>query len=148
MLCAVWLTGWLCARPPAGPPARPLQQGPLLGQLGRWLGKQPVHEAVLIALVNSIVSYQHPYLRYSMTELMSALFSECRTEEQATEVSLEFRDLCGVDPDGDSKLLLWLVVAACVKLGLTVITFGMKLPAGLFVPSLTVGACLGRAVGA
>eukprot|EP01050_Picozoa_sp_SAG11_P004548 SAG11_NODE_293_length_11144_cov_4.661928_10_plen_173_part_00 len=78
---------------------------------------------------------------------MQALFSECRTEEQATEVSSEFRELCGVDPDEDHNLLLLLVIAAMVKLGLTIVTFGIKLPAGLFVPSLTVGACLGRAVG-
>jgi chloride channel 3/4/5 len=34
-----------------------------------------------------------------------------------------------------------------VKAGLTVITFGIKLPAGIFIPTLGVGACAGRVVG-
>ena len=58
---------------------------------------------------------QHPYLRYESTDLLSALFSECRTEEQATEVVEEFRDLCGVNPDDDHTLLMWLVVAVRPK---------------------------------
>jgi chloride channel 3/4/5 len=34
-----------------------------------------------------------------------------------------------------------------VKAGLTIITFGIKLPAGIFIPTLGVGACAGRVVG-
>lgn len=30
---------------------------------------------------------------------------------------------------------------------LTIVTFGIKLPAGIFIPSLAVGACFGRIVG-
>ena len=89
-------------------------KGPLLGQIGRWMGRNPIKEAVVVAAISSVLCYQHPYLRYEATDLMSALFSECRTEEEATEVMLEFRDLCGVDPGEDHKLLLWLVVRACM----------------------------------
>jgi len=34
-----------------------------------------------------------------------------------------------------------------VKAGLTLITFGIKVPAGIFIPSLGVGACAGRVMG-
>lgn len=40
-----------------------------------------------------------------------------------------------------------LVVAFILKLALTVFTFGMKVPAGLFIPSLLLGAIMGRIVG-
>lgn len=40
-----------------------------------------------------------------------------------------------------------LLVAACIKAILTVITFGIKVPAGIFIPSLGVGALIGRAFG-
>lgn len=40
-----------------------------------------------------------------------------------------------------------LVLAFFLKLALTVFTFGMKVPAGLFIPSLLLGAIMGRIVG-
>eukprot|EP01060_Flectonema_neradi_P014695 TRINITY_DN2132_c0_g2_i1.p2 TRINITY_DN2132_c0_g2~~TRINITY_DN2132_c0_g2_i1.p2 ORF type:complete len:328 (+),score=45.55 TRINITY_DN2132_c0_g2_i1:1214-2197(+) len=40
-----------------------------------------------------------------------------------------------------------LAAAAFVKFLLTIFTFGIKVPAGLFVPSLFVGACCGRLLG-
>ncbi|KAF4620845.1 hypothetical protein D9613_000727 [Agrocybe pediades] len=40
-----------------------------------------------------------------------------------------------------------ILVAMLVKSGLTVITFGIKLPAGIFIPTLGVGACAGRVMG-
>lgn len=40
-----------------------------------------------------------------------------------------------------------LVLAFFLKFALAVFTFGMKVPAGLFIPSLLLGAILGRIVG-
>lgn len=43
---------------------------------------------------------------------------------------------------------IWLLILAfVVYLVLTVFTFGMKVPCGLFIPSLTLGAIIGRIVG-
>lgn len=43
---------------------------------------------------------------------------------------------------------MWLLVLALIfKLVLTVFTFGMKVPCGLFIPSLCLGAIIGRIVG-
>lgn len=38
-------------------------------------------------------------------------------------------------------------MTAAVKTLLTAVTFGASIPAGIFLPSLTIGACVGRAVG-
>jgi chloride channel 3/4/5 len=40
-----------------------------------------------------------------------------------------------------------ILVAMVVKGALTVVTFGIKVPAGIFIPTLGVGACAGRVLG-
>lgn len=43
---------------------------------------------------------------------------------------------------------VWLLILALIlKLIMTVFTFGMKVPCGLFIPSLCLGAIVGRIVG-
>lgn len=43
---------------------------------------------------------------------------------------------------------IWLLMLTFIlKLALTIFTFGMKVPAGLFIPSLLLGAIMGRIVG-
>lgn len=39
------------------------------------------------------------------------------------------------------------MLALIVKLVLTIFTFGIKVPCGLFIPSLCLGAIMGRIVG-
>ncbi|KAF8889352.1 Cl-channel protein [Infundibulicybe gibba] len=40
-----------------------------------------------------------------------------------------------------------LILTAALKIALTAWTFGMMIPAGIFLPTIAIGACLGRAVG-
>ena len=47
----------------------------------------------------------------------------------------------------DTGIIPSLIMALFVKGLLTVITFGLRVPAGIFVPSMAVGACFGRIVG-
>lgn len=43
---------------------------------------------------------------------------------------------------------VWLLVLAlALKLVMTIFTFGIKVPCGLFIPSLALGAIAGRIVG-
>lgn len=48
---------------------------------------------------------------------------------------------------GVYKAIWLLILTFILKLALTVFTFGMKVPCGLFIPSLCLGAILGRIVG-
>ena len=76
------------------------------------------------------------------TELVYNLFSECRPDNDIHE------GLCPKDPDAVAGALAQSIgVALIVKGLLTIVTFGIKLPAGIFIPSLGVGACIGRIVG-
>ncbi len=79
------------------------------------------------------------------TELIYNLFAECRTGSGNSHSGL-----CIVDPGSLEKV--WpvvksILVAMIVKGGLTIVTFGIKLPAGIFIPTLGVGACVGRVTG-
>lgn len=48
---------------------------------------------------------------------------------------------------GVYKAIWLLMLAFVVYLTLTIFTFGMKVPCGLFIPSLCLGAIMGRIVG-
>lgn len=48
---------------------------------------------------------------------------------------------------GVYKAIWLLILAFIVYLTLTIFTFGMKVPCGLFIPSLCLGAIMGRIVG-
>lgn len=79
------------------------------------------------------------------TELIYNLFSECRTGSGNTHSGL-----CIADPGSFERIwpVAWsILVAMIVKGGLTIVTFGIKLPAGIFIPTLGVGACAGRIIG-
>lgn len=73
------------------------------------------------------------------TELVLSLLSECTPTSSS--------HLCVSDPLEKMRLIEAIFLVLLVKGGLTVITFGIKLPAGVFVPTLAVGACFGRMTG-
>lgn len=79
------------------------------------------------------------------TELVYILFSECHKDGSG-----DSSGLCAPNPGDWTKV--WpvaqaVLVAMLMKGVLTIITFGIKLPAGIFIPTLGVGACAGRILG-
>ncbi|SAM84916.1 uncharacterized protein UBRO_05881 [Ustilago bromivora] len=105
-----------------------------------WMARHPVFEVVLITLVSAAFSFYNGYTRMGGVELIADLFSECHEHE-----SLE--GLCVSQPSQIGPLVLAILCAMVIKGLLTIITFGIKLPAGIFIPTLAVGACFGRIVG-
>lgn len=78
------------------------------------------------------------------TELVYTLFKECR------KGSGNPTGLCILDPgnfDHVWPVVRALLTAMVVKAALTVVTFGIKVPAGIFIPTLGVGALAGRMLG-
>ncbi|KAN0061253.1 hypothetical protein ACQY0O_006099 [Thecaphora frezii] len=105
-----------------------------------WMARHPILEVVMITVVSVAFSYVNGYTRMGGVELIADLFSECHAHE-----SLE--GLCVSQPSEIRPLVLAILWAMMVKGLLTIITFGIKLPAGIFIPTLAVGACFGRIVG-
>ncbi|KAG8213974.1 chloride channel [Butyriboletus roseoflavus] len=110
-----------------------------------WLKTHPVLEVVLVTLITAIFCFLNPYARMGGTELVYILFSECHMDGTDNRSGL-----CASDPRDWQQV--WpvvqaILVAMFMKGALTIITFGIKLPAGIFIPTLGVGACAGRILG-
>ncbi|XP_033839438.1 H(+)/Cl(-) exchange transporter 5 isoform X2 [Periophthalmus magnuspinnatus] len=123
------------------------------------LGHYPVLEVLVVTAITAVIAFPNSYTRMSGSELISELFNDCslldssqlcgykqpntNTSENAVGDSLADR------PAGPGLYTaLWqLALALVFKMSITVITFGMKVPSGLFIPSMAVGAIAGRLLG-
>eukprot|EP01006_Ploeotia_vitrea_P065936 TRINITY_DN94054_c0_g1_i1.p1 TRINITY_DN94054_c0_g1~~TRINITY_DN94054_c0_g1_i1.p1 ORF type:complete len:830 (+),score=93.43 TRINITY_DN94054_c0_g1_i1:24-2492(+) len=104
----------------------------------RYWSRWPIAEVMLVAGVTAI-QFWNPYMRGSMTEGLSHFFMAC----EASTVHGELPEVCS-----HSALNYWSLLSAGIFKGLlAVFTFGLKVPSGLFIPSLYVGATFGRVVG-
>lgn len=104
----------------------------------RYLSQYAILEATILAAATAIVCYPNVFLQIDMTESMEILFLECEGAE-------DYRGLC--DADKRAKNIFLLVVATLLRMFLVIISYGCKVPAGIFVPSMAIGASFGRTVG-
>ncbi|TKA59752.1 hypothetical protein B0A49_10654 [Cryomyces minteri] len=100
----------------------------------------PILEVMLVALTTGLVSFWNRYTRLPVTELLFELASPCDT---FTHTGYGLCPTEGRIPN----VVGYLCIAFVIKAILTVITFGIKVPAGIYVPSMVVGGLLGRIVG-
>ncbi|CAO2651371.1 Nn.00g039410.m01.CDS01 [Neocucurbitaria sp. VM-36] len=102
--------------------------------------KHPLFEVFLVALVTGIVSFWNRYTKLPVTELLFELASPCDTYTDSGD---------GLCPTVEHipDVLKVLFIAFIIKASLTVVTFGIKVPAGIYVPSMVVGGLAGRFIG-
>ncbi|XP_030372678.1 H(+)/Cl(-) exchange transporter 5 [Scaptodrosophila lebanonensis] len=120
------------------------------------LGQYPVLEVLCVTLITAIICYPNPFTRMNMNELIFLLVSKCSPGD-VTNPLCDYKRMnitTGTsvfevtEPGPGVYRSIWLLMLAFVlKLALTIFTFGMKVPAGLFIPSLLLGAIMGRIVG-
>ncbi|KAI5459877.1 chloride channel protein 3 [Mariannaea sp. PMI_226] len=103
----------------------------------------PMVEVVLVALVTGVMSYWNDLTKLPVAELLLNVASPC----EGPDVEWEELTLCPRSIDDIPPILNHLFVALLIKGFLTVITFGIKVPAGIYVPSMVVGGVMGRIVG-
>lgn len=108
-----------------------------------FLKRAPILEIAGIVLLTVLLQYPIPFLRLTNTQVLTSLFSECSNTGFDNEISTSL--LCDTNRVG--RLFLVLMYAVVAKLFLTTLTFGARVPAGLFIPSMTIGACAGRIIG-
>ena len=100
----------------------------------------PMLEVLIIALATGLVSFWNRYTRLPVAELLYELASPCET---FTDTGTS---LCATQ-DRIPEVIFYLCIAFVIKAILTTVTFGIKVPAGIYVPSMVVGGLLGRIVG-
>ncbi|KAH9058793.1 voltage-gated chloride channel [Lactarius vividus] len=104
----------------------------------KHLGKHGVAEAVILATITAMIGYFNRFLRIDMTESMSILFREC-------EDGGDFENLC--QTSAQWRMVNSLLLATFIRILLVIVSYGCKVPAGIFVPSMAIGATFGRMVG-
>ncbi|KAK5165264.1 glycerol ethanol, ferric requiring protein [Saxophila tyrrhenica] len=104
----------------------------------KYLSKYPIVEASFLALATAIICFPNMFLRIDMTESMEILFLEC-------EGGHDYDELC--DRQNRVQMIVTLLLATVIRIALVIISYGCKVPAGIFVPSMAIGASFGRMVG-
>ncbi|XP_023681175.1 H(+)/Cl(-) exchange transporter 3 isoform X3 [Paramormyrops kingsleyae] len=120
-----------------------------------YLGKYPVLEVITVAVITALLAYPNPYTRQNTSELVKELFTDCgplessqlcqyRSQANSSRPLLE--DSAPTMP-GVYSAMWQLCLALIFKIFMTIFTFGLKVPSGLFIPSMAIGAIAGRIVG-
>ncbi|KAH9858868.1 Cl-channel protein [Lenzites betulinus] len=104
----------------------------------RYLGNYAIAEAVTLAVITAMIGWFNHFMRIDMTESMQILFREC-------DGASDYDHLCQTAYQWPMVNSLFL--ATVVRMGLVVISYGCKVPAGIFVPSMAIGATFGRMLG-
>lgn len=103
----------------------------------------PVFEIFLVVLLTSALQYPNRLIRSTGDVVMADLLVDCNEPED-----VEMSYVCEMEALQDkSGYYVWLATGALVKLLLTIITFGCKVPSGIIIPALDAGALFGRMVG-
>lgn len=107
------------------------------------ISQNPIFEVLLVAIVTSIINYPFPMLRVTSSTLLEQMFNRCGVTTSDPDM---FR-LCSSRSDPEYEysdyalswsILFQLLFSATVRFLEACFTFGIGLPAGLFLPSLTV----------
>lgn len=102
--------------------------------------EHPVFEVFLVVLATGLLQYPNPMTREPGDTIIKNLLADCRGAEKGWVCQQEAKD-------DNSRFVGWLIYGTLVKLVLTVITFGCKVPSGIIIPALDAGAFFGRLVG-
>ncbi|KAK2160894.1 hypothetical protein LSH36_125g02012 [Paralvinella palmiformis] len=95
------------------------------------LGKFPITEVLVVTAVTAILAFPNPY-----------------TSDYQRNLTDATTDFTSANIDSGVTRAMWqLALALVFKMVITVFTFGIKVPAGLFIPSMAIGAIAGRMIG-
>lgn len=102
------------------------------------LASHGVSEAVILAAITALIGYWNMFLRIDMSESLEILFREC-------EGGGDYDNLC--QSSAQWRMVNSLLLATVLRVALVILSYGCKVPAGIFVPSMAIGATFGRMIG-
>ena len=101
----------------------------------------PVFEVFLVVLATGLLQYPNHLTREPGDVIIKNLLVDCQGVSNESWV-------CRQEAKDDrSAYIGWLIYGTLVKLILTIITFGCKVPSGIIIPALDAGAFFGRLIG-
>ncbi|KAJ1645951.1 glycerol ethanol, ferric requiring protein [Coemansia erecta] len=103
----------------------------------RYLANRVVQEVAVLAAVTTAVAYANRFTKQDMGELLGMLLQECKDSSGV---------LCA--PDRANEAIWALLWATLIRICGTVLAYGCRVPCGIFVPSMAIGATFGRMLGA
>ncbi|KAF3221970.1 hypothetical protein TWF192_009626 [Orbilia oligospora] len=106
----------------------------------KFIKQNPTTEVFVVALITGIICFWNRYTRLPVTELLFELAKPCSRNPND-----DWR-LCPLVED-IPETIKELGIALVVKTFLTIITFGTKVPAGVYVPTMVIGGIIGHMVG-
>ena len=102
--------------------------------------RSPVMELSIVVLITALAQFPNRLIRPTGDIVMAELLVDCNEPGESW--------ICGQEAkDRKMAYYAWLISGTFVKLLLTVITFGCKVPSGIIIPALDAGALFGRMVG-
>lgn len=103
----------------------------------------PVFEVFLVVLATALLQFPNPLTREPGDIIIKQLLVDCRSPDSSKQWVCQQEG----HASPESTYLGWLVYGTLVKLLLTIITFGCKVPSGIIIPALDAGALFGRLIG-
>ncbi|KAF4497643.1 CLC chloride channel [Fusarium agapanthi] len=101
----------------------------------------PVFELALVTLITAILQFPNMLIRETGDIVMQRLLVDCNQVNEDWICQQE------AQATGKGTYYAWLVSGTFVKLFLTTITFGCKVPSGIIIPAMDAGALFGRMIG-
>ena len=102
----------------------------------------PVFEVFLVVLTTALLQFPNPMTRDPGDKIIKNLLQDCRHPSDSSSWLCQQESL-----PSPTIYIGFLVYGTLVKLFLTTITFGCKVPSGIIIPALDAGAFFGRLVG-
>uniref|UniRef100_A0A4W3GWX0 Chloride channel protein n=1 Tax=Callorhinchus milii TaxID=7868 RepID=A0A4W3GWX0_CALMI len=108
-------------------------------------GKFPVLEVIIVTVITAVVAFPNQYTRKNTSELIKELFTDCGPLESSSlcdyQTDTNVSQLVDDIPDrpagqGVYDAMGKLALALIFKIIMTIFTFGIKVPSGLFIPSM------------
>ncbi|KAF4946272.1 hypothetical protein FGADI_11298 [Fusarium gaditjirri] len=101
----------------------------------------PVFELALVTLITAVLQFPNMLIRETGDIVMQRLLVDCNHINEDWICQQE------AQVTGKGTYYTWLVSGTFVKLFLTTITFGCKVPSGIIIPAMDTGALFGRMIG-
>ncbi|KAF5672053.1 chloride channel protein [Fusarium heterosporum] len=106
-----------------------------------FIKSNPVFELALVTLITAVVQFPNVLVRDTGDIVVQRLLVDC-TEPRQDWICQQEAKL-----EGKDTYYAWLISGTFVKLFLTTITFGCKVPSGIIIPAMDAGALFGRLIG-